>query len=125
VTDIKTPLIWYGSADHFEDWPEDIQQLTEDSRAIHDIDPDDVPNDNTDWSAISTSDGPLLRIWLYDDQDGKRVLCPYCPSCARKKRVEIPLKAIPPPMPTATYTAFAPEALALLGWPVTKEDEQP
>jgi len=118
MSDIKTPLIWYGSAGHFEDWPEEVRQLTFDFLAIHDISPHEVPADDTDWSAISTPDGPRLRIWLHDlDENGRIVICPYCPGCARKRYAVIPLKAIPPPTPQSTYTQFAPEALAALGWP--------
>lgn len=94
--------VWSASMKDYGDWSEDLRQQVETFLVAHGIDPKSVPvatSAGNEWYIRATDNGFVLNGWMFDREDGRIVACPHCPSCAKHKRVEVPLAAAVPPIP--------------------------
>lgn len=101
-----TRMVWHGQVGQdFADWREEDQDAVKAFVIAHGIDINWVPTDDTDWVIRLVDDQFELELWVFDQvEDNKRVMCPHCPTCIKRRKVTVPLVTPPPRMHKPWFT---------------------
>lgn len=102
---MKNDIVYVLPTGGYDRWTSDERTSVEQFLRDHDIDPADVSVNRSGGNEIVVhllADGSMeLSVWAMDRQDGKAILCPHCPGCARQHKVKVPLRTAVPAHPAA------------------------
>lgn len=83
-------VVWSADPAGYRDWSETERLNVETFLRAHGIDPLTVPvgAGATGLTVRLLPSGDLeLSLWVFDQEDGRTVVCPHCPACVKQTRV--------------------------------------